>query len=237
MTGVRKLSAVLTGTLCPKIKLNIPKEASEKHNNIKKEALQRLKQHLSSEGVRIVAVAGVSTNEASVRGIIGRATYNGRLDVLAIAKSKDGYIPLVVEVKSGRASSRSLDALFQASIYAAPFYKCLSNHNNCEINISGKEFIMKVYLNSSSVSDELRAEFDVNIDDFNIKLNNIRSFRVFLAGPGTLEDLTPYAKMIIEGILSAPSVATSSAKDMIVPGPWCAYCRLLHEGACTAGLL
>lgn len=241
MIGLKDLSGLLAGTLCPKMKL-MPQTAAGRHAEAKKKAFSNLKKYLTDKGQRLVATAGINTGEATVTLELRGHIYKGRPDLIILTELQNHYNLVVVEAKSSIKSARSVQAVIQASLYATPAYLCTRYPQECTISISGRG-IVHMIINASR--NGLRAALEAILDSRDVDLSillekKISSFQVFVASPERIEDVTEDTVNIIgdiiESLLAAP-LHYRISKNNIVPGPWCKYCEHFHRGTCTAGLI
>lgn len=233
--GIRKLSELLAGTFCPKMKLLIPQSITNRHNTVKKRLKQRIEKHLLKQGWHLLATAGVRTNEASITITVGGQTYKGKSDIFAIAGASDQYTLIIVEVKSSDKISKSIFTIIQASAYALPIYSCLKLPQKCVVTsqntMRGLEFEL------TAEHGTIQATLDKNIStNKTLSKHKISDLKVFVAGPNVLEDVTEYSQIIIENLMRIQNGINVNS-EIIVPGRWCSYCELYHNGKCNVGLI
>lgn len=229
MAGIKDLSGLLTGSFCPKIKINIPSGIQSRHDKIKMKSMERLEKHLLSMGLKLLSTAGIHTPEANVEIWIANGRYQGRPDILALISMDDGYMLAVVEVKSSEGILENISTLVQASAYAIPIYSCMKTPSDCKIEVANKN---KLLLETRHGS--LYAAMNNNLEEYHISKEEISDFKVYLAGPSSLKDITSQSIPIIEMLIH--SHQRIHDPETIVPGPWCRFCELFANEKCTAGL-
>ncbi len=233
MAGLKGLSGLLAGTLCPKMRLKFSRAVDRRHSEVKREALSRLEKRLASTGRRLVAAAGVRTSEATVTLRLGGKTYTGRPDIIALVESRGRYGLVVVEAKSSREAAMSAQTLIQASLYAIPAYLCTRYPEGCTMR--GRSVILEIDARHRDLGATLKAELDREADLTTLSRSGIMEFQVLVASPEGVDDVTGDSIDVIESLLAAP-IHHALSDDAIVPGPWCRYCEHLRSGTCAAGL-
>ena len=233
MAGLKGLSELLAGTLCPNMKLRFSPVVEGRHSAVKHDALSNLNERLARTKQRLVATAGVRTSEATVTLRLGGQTYTGKPDIIALVEFRGRYNLVVVEAKSSRETAMSAQTIIQASLYAIPAYLCTRYTQDCMIR--GQNATLEIDARYHGLRTALKAELDRSMDWAAFSRSGISDFRVFIASPAGMEDVTEDSLNIIESLLAAPIYHTVS-DDAIVPGPWCRYCEHFRRGTCSAGL-